>query len=707
MRVYSTCVIGSKAYFWCEFGQVYSTGDAGNSFTFYPWYTPFDNSGFGDNVSSGISFADSLIGYITDRIRGEFRTTDGGHHWVKVSPDYAGAQMVGFASPKVGFKCGGGGFFKTTDAGLTWTYLQTPLFDEGNINNMFLQDETNLWILKSHSYGTYSGAGIWQSSNGGKKWTKLNTGIISDSLNEVVYADFHMNPTGTGYAAGRIHRVLQKQTYGIILKTTDFGKSWTTQEFPGEYYNKLEVINDSTCVVFGNFDGYYGKVCYRRTGNMGQSWETGSDFEGRGNYNSFYSSVYIPTQNSILVSTVSGIYKSTDAGKSFTRLTSNRDVYAGEVSFDNRPRSPETQLSAVVAPYYKDLIVSRDGGSTWILKHLPKDFNLDFTHLSISGNCMYLTERQFVLYKSTDFGDSWQEIYFDHYGGVSGVYALSADSIVVQGYPYLCTTADGGKNWRYAPLTGIFLNEIKMYSGFKVLGTGGLDRQSSRVGIIYSSTDGGNNWRVQDIAANELTHAEFIDDLTGFAIGGRKIYATRDGGNSWKVINTDAVAFTFYDKYRGVILTENSSLVTSDAGLTWKKGNLNFNSLEAKLFFNRRGDLFASSYSRLYIYPDALSQIPPAQKEYVPVENAFRVYPNHPNPFNPATTIRYEIPSKIHVELKVFDMLGRQVAELVNEEQSAGEYNVLFNGSSLPSGVYIYSIQAGKHKESKKIMLIK
>lgn len=711
MRAYSTSVIGNKAYFWCEFGQIYSTEDGGNSFKFYPWYAPYENVGIDEFASHGIAFSDSLTGYIVDVSRGEFRTTDGGHHWVKMNPDYyaTGIYLVEFGSSQVGWKIGFGGSFKTTDAGQTWKDFLFPSWNEGNFSNIYALNASNLWILKSSSSYADTGAAIWYSSNGGTEWKRVNTGIKSDSLNKVYYADLHINPDGVGYAAGRIYRVQQQKNYGFILKTTNFGYSWTNWEFPDELYLKLEVIDDRTCVVFGNIFGNYegGKVCYRRTDNMGQSWEKGSDFETRGNYNSFYTSAYIPSQNTILVSTAAGMFKSTDRGKSFTRLTSNRDAYASEVTFDNKSQSPETQLAAVVSSYYKDFSLSRDGGRTWTLKHFPKEFNLDFTHLSISGNCMYITEKQFVLYKSTDFGDSWQEIYLDHYGGISGLYALSADSLVVQAYPYLCTTIDGGKNWQYAPLTGIFLNEIKVYSGLHVWGTGGLDRQSSRIGIIYSSTDRGNNWRVQDIGSEELTHVEFVDEETGYAIGGRKIYATHDGGNYWFVLSTDAVAFTFYDKYRGVILTTKSSLVTSDGGRSWNKGNFNFNSLDAKLCFNSRGDLFAVSRAMLYIYPDALSQIPKPQIGLAPLEKAFQVFPNHPNPFNPATTIRYEIPSGMHVELKVYDMLGREVTTLVNKEQPAGEYNVVFDGSHLPSGVYIYTIQAGKYKESKKLMLIK
>jgi hypothetical protein len=80
---------------------------------------------------------------------------------------------------------------------------------------------------------------------------------------------------------------------------------------------------------------------------------------------------------------------------------------------------------------------------------------------------------------------------------------------------------------------------------------------------------------------------------------------------------------------------------------------------------------------------------------------------NFPNPFNPSTTIRYQIPQAGIVTLKIYDILGSEVATLVNEEKLAGKYEVNFNASSLASGVYIYKIQAGSFINSKKMILLK
>ena len=80
---------------------------------------------------------------------------------------------------------------------------------------------------------------------------------------------------------------------------------------------------------------------------------------------------------------------------------------------------------------------------------------------------------------------------------------------------------------------------------------------------------------------------------------------------------------------------------------------------------------------------------------------------NYPNPFNPNTTISYQVPGKVKVVIKIFDILGKEIATLVDEEQEAGKYKVNFNGGKFASGVYVYRMTAGEFMMSKKMILVK
>ncbi|MEJ5263256.1 MAG: T9SS type A sorting domain-containing protein, partial [Ignavibacterium sp.] len=85
----------------------------------------------------------------------------------------------------------------------------------------------------------------------------------------------------------------------------------------------------------------------------------------------------------------------------------------------------------------------------------------------------------------------------------------------------------------------------------------------------------------------------------------------------------------------------------------------------------------------------------------------FRLNENYPNPFNPTTVISWQIPVGSHQTLKIYDILGREVATLVDEYREAGSSEVEFNASNLPSGVYIYKLQAGSFTDVKKMILSK
>jgi len=85
----------------------------------------------------------------------------------------------------------------------------------------------------------------------------------------------------------------------------------------------------------------------------------------------------------------------------------------------------------------------------------------------------------------------------------------------------------------------------------------------------------------------------------------------------------------------------------------------------------------------------------------------FSLKQNYPNPFNPSTVISYQLPVIGMVLLKVYDLLGREIATLVNEEKPAGEYEVEFNAARLPSGIYFYQLRTGNFSETKKMVLIR
>ena len=87
--------------------------------------------------------------------------------------------------------------------------------------------------------------------------------------------------------------------------------------------------------------------------------------------------------------------------------------------------------------------------------------------------------------------------------------------------------------------------------------------------------------------------------------------------------------------------------------------------------------------------------------------STFILYQNYPNPFNPVTKIKFQLPENTITKLTVYDVLGRRIIIIVNEEKPAGIYEVEFDGIAFPSGAYFYRLKAGNYSDTKKFILLK
>jgi hypothetical protein len=143
-----------------------------------------------------------------------------------------------------------------------------------------------------------------------------------------------------------------------------------------------------------------------------------------------------------------------------------------------------------------------------------------------------------------------------------------------------------------------------------------------------------------------------------------------------------------------------------DNGETWENKNEGIENIPVLSFaFNEEGYLFAGTYLQgVYKSRDILTGI--KGKNNVG-EHSFYLNQNYPNPFNPHTKIKYSVPQTSKVQIKVFDVLGKELETLVNEEKPAGSYEIDFNASELPSGVYFYQLKAGKFIQTKKMILLR
>ena len=322
------------------------------------------------------------------------------------------------------------------------------------------------------------------------------------------------------------------------------------------------------------------------------------------------------------------------------------------------------------------IVKTTDGGKSWNLAH-DRVPNILFTSVSFvdENNGWVASYPNGKVYHTTDGGGTWTE-QSTGTGDLYGCCFLNATTGVVVGYDgKILRTTDGGSTWKQSSaFTTREFNSVTFTdstTGWAV-GENGNDN-----GIISKTTDGGITWTVLDtINDAALYDVKFIDKNTGWTVGGSPsnlgaaIYYTTNGGNNWVLQKRDTSAYFF----------ESISIVDSQHG--WVAGN---------------------SGSILTMKTAAATSV--RVNAHQPV--GFGLEQNYPNPFNPSTTIEFSIPQQSFVTLKVYDLLGREVASLVNEELKAGSYKTEFNGINLTSGLYFYRLKTNGFTQTKKFILMK
>jgi hypothetical protein len=244
-------------------------------------------------------------------------------------------------------------------------------------------------------------------------------------------------------------------------------------------------------------------------------------------------------------------------------------------------------------------------------------------------------------------------------------------------------------------------------------------------GAIFAGTDNGvyvlngTTW-VQKNSGLTNTNITALKSVDGYLIAGTSqgsvggIYISSDTAKTWTLSNSDAWITSILTIGSNIFVGSygNGVWLSTNYGTTWNQvntglgsGAYNVLSLGANTQFLFAGTVSSSIWRR------PLSQmitVPTAVHETGIQIKTFSLEQNYPNPFNPSTNISFSIPKQSTVTLKVYDLLGKEVATLVNNEiVAAGNYAKQWNAANLTSGVYFYRLQAGSFTQTKRLVLLK
>jgi len=352
-----------------------------------------------------------------------------------------------------------------------------------------------------------------------------------------------------------------------------------------------------------------------------------------------------------------GIYRSSDDGINWTEI--NSGIYTPHFM---ALTSRQDTIFAAGGGSSSRFYISTNNGSNWLMRGLT---GWNQSSILLDSNNIYVTT-QYALYKSTDFGMNWNPLIFANTNVVE-----KHDNFIFLGSSAkgLIISSDYGITWdtldhsSTAFVVGLLYHSNKIFAAINNVG-------------FASSTDNGLNWTPLNEGLSNLNITKLfrIDNTFFICTYGGGIFISNDQGNHWTQHNE---------------------------GMT----NTNIYSMGYKAPY-----VYAGTDSGM-IYFRPFDQLVSVKNDYQLLPIQYMLEQNYPNPFNPSTNIQYAIGSRQFVQLKVYDVLGNEIATLVNEEKPAGTYEVMFNPESSirypASGIYFYQLKAGDYLETKKMILMK
>lgn len=360
-----------------------------------------------------------------------------------------------------------------------------------------------------------------------------------------------------------------------------------------------------------------------------------------------------------------------------------------------------------------------DGGSTWTDGNPnPGVINgLIYTIDALDANTAWCTTSpaSTYIYKTTNGGTNWTQVFEQAGGFINAIEFINSTTGFAQGDPVsarwsLWKSTDAGSTW---DSSGLFLPQVGTEAGWvnSLLTRGNNIWFGTNNTKSYNSTNFGSNW-TSGVTTGLLNSysIHFNSNSLGLA-GGTAIVKSTDGGATYTSVGTapgtgniNAIEGKdndfWYIRGTGIYRSTN-------AGDNWTQVHTITGTGNDMDFPAGTGCLVGWAVSSTGVISKMTGLPVGITGSYNEIPAAYKLEQNYPNPFNPVTNIKFALSKSGFVEIKVFDVLGKEVAVIVQDFKQAGTYTVDFNASDLTSGVYFYKLITGDFTEIKKMMLIK
>ncbi len=651
-----------------DFTAIKSTNGGMNWFSINSNFDSVPSGVILNNALTSVFFINSETGFIGGN--NLFKTTDGGNRWVYLNAPFTPITSVFFTGNTNGF-VSGNGIAKTSDGGYTWSVLNTGIPGSGSYETINFPSNDTGYVSR---YGIPSI--LLKTSNGGITWS------IAYSINQLKhFYGIEFPENNTGYVS--------PYDAGYIMKTTNGGNSWTDLLYTS-YIVSTSFTSVSTGYAYGENGAFYS------TRNGGVNWSY-SHIE-------HWASIdFASDTTGYLVGRFGLVWKTTNSGTSWDtipRLINNLN----SVNFIS-------ENSGFVAGNSGTLLKTTNGGINWM--NISSDFNYDFNYIKFFDEYTgYLSEN--IILKTTDGGISWDSVAY--YNSTYKVQFLNPDTGFVGSSGTIYKTVDGGKSWTLRGVPGMAASYRSIHffdynNGVVMFAYGNQPPMVS----IYKTTDSGENWILMIQFQSNGNFGEnvrgisFLSEQNGYLYGPAGFYKTADGGYSWQNIFGFPVTNTpyFYNLNIGYLAFLNDLYKTTNSGFTWNRIHTLSQSTNTYFFTSLNTGYTVGILGAILKTTNGGGLIVGVNNVYNNIPPRFSLEQNYPNPFNPITKITFSLPQNADVKLIVYDLLGREVRSIVNEQLSPGKYTYDFDGSNLPSGVYYYKLITDDFSETRKMVLLK
>jgi len=372
------------------------------------------------------------------------------------------------------------------------------------------------------------------------------------------------------------------------------------------------------------------------------------------------------------------------------------------------------------------IIKTTNGGDNWsiIYTYVPPSVNSGFRVIQFANDSIgYAATNYFTFFKTTNAGLNWIQLTTPD--GAEGMAVINKDTLLVvtsDGFAGgVYRTTNGGYNWQALGPTGGSGQPSTIYMYNKDMGF-------CLGGEMRKTTNGGVNWFA--IPGETYTSIKFVDSLTGWKVYD-SLKKTTNGGINWVTQRTPSFSSYFSNSTSFSILNKDTVWMvgarnfgrppvykTTNGGINWgyqfPDTTLQFYSFRNISFVNKlNGWVYPASISiqsefHTTIGGNDTTYITNIKNNITSVSKDYDLFQNYPNPFNANSNIKYKISKSSNIKVEIMNILGRNIITLVNEKQNPGTYEVRFDGESLCSGVYFYSLYAdGIIIDTKRALLIK